>query len=264
MHVGTASKNVIRTAVIGVALLSTAATAYAGEVKGTLKWSQRVVLSTLVSGNVRDVRVHVGSRVSAGEPMLHLDDRGFKADVARAKAAVVRGKEELDEAQKEVQRGQALFERTVLSVRDLQLLKIDRARAEAQYRAAQAELAQARLNLRYSVVRAPFKAVVLQRLAQPGQAVVTRAHAVPLLVVARADRMVARAAVDLDQIGRLRLGEDVRVSAGGKSYQGKVTGLGMEPVNSKAQPARYEVAVAFGVTADAKLRAGEPATLNLP
>jgi hypothetical protein len=43
-----------------------------------------------------------------------------------------------------------------------------------------------------------------------------------------------------------------------------VTSLGMEPVRPGTEPARYQVAVEFPVADAAKLRAGAPATLNLP
>jgi RND family efflux transporter MFP subunit len=237
---------------------------WAAEAKGTLQWADRVELSTLVSGTVDKVLVSAGSRVAAGQALLRLDDRRFKADLAEAKANAVKAKDELDEAEKEVQRGQELFDRTVLSIHELQLVKIERARAEAGYRAAQAALQQARLNMQYSVVTAPYRAVVVRRLAQPGQTVITRLRAVPLLVVARADRMVVRAPVERQQMDRLKLGDTVTVKVGAQHYEGTVTQLGMEPVETTSQPARYPVDVSFRVAAGHALRAGQPATLMLP
>ncbi|MEJ2344341.1 MAG: efflux RND transporter periplasmic adaptor subunit [Gammaproteobacteria bacterium] len=250
-------------AIIFALCVFSAPAGWAAEVKGALQWADPVELSTLVSGTVDKVLVGAGSRVAKGQVLLRLDDRRFKADLAEAKANAVKAKDELDEAEKEVQRGQELFDRTVLSIHELQLVKIERARAEAGYRAAQAALQQARLNMQYSVVTAPYQAVVVRRLAQPGQTVVTHLRAVPLLVVARADRMVARAAVELQQIDRLKPGEAVTVRVGGRDYKGTVAQLGMEPVEATGQPPLYAVEVSFPVAAD-MLRAGQPATLMLP
>ncbi len=236
----------------------------AAEVEATLRWAQRVELSTPVSGRIERVLVDVGSAVGKGDALLELDARPFEAVVDKAEADVAEARDALAEAEREVERAQELFERTVLSVHELKLVQIARTRARSELERARATLAQAELDLEYSVVRAPFNAIVVQRRADPGQTVVTRLQSTPLLVVAERGRILARAAVPGDQLGALRRGQELTVWVAGKRYAGRVARLGMEPVSSEGAGARYPVDVEFAVRAEEGLRAGQPATLELP
>jgi multidrug efflux system membrane fusion protein len=233
--------------------------------KASLQWAQRVELSTLVSGNIAEVNVDVGSRVKAGAVLLRLDQRGFKAQLAKAKADNIHAKDALDEAKRELDRSQELFDRTVLSIHDLQLVKIALARAKADYRGTQAALEQAKLNLEHSTIRAPYDGVVLHRQAQVGQTVISRLQATPLLVLARADRMIARAGVVRKDLDRLKVGDTLPVKVGGTSFDGKVVRLGMEPMPEEVGPEPvYAVDVAFTPPASGDLRAGQQASVQLP
>ncbi len=246
------------------ALLTGAGPALAADINATLHWSERVELSTPVSGVVQRVMVDVGSRVKKGTVLLSLDERSFKANLAEAQANLAEAKDALEEADREVKRGEELFKRTVLSIHELQLVKIDRTRAAARFSGAKTALTQARLNLDYSVVRSPYDAIVLARSVEPGQTVVTRLQATPLLTVARADRMVARAALDQAQIERLRRGSEIDVRIGGSTYKGKIVRLGMAALSAGQQPPLYALDVEFALPHDRLLRTGQAAVISLP
>ena len=55
----------------------------------------------------------------------------------------------------------------MLSEHELQVAKIGLTSADAAVQAAQSALTQAQLDLEYSVIRAPFAGVVVQRAAKP-------------------------------------------------------------------------------------------------
>jgi multidrug efflux system membrane fusion protein len=238
--------------------------AWSAELLAQLQWAQRVELSTPVSGQVSEVMVHVGDQVKKGDPLLRLDDRGFKAQVTKARADVAQAKDALEEAKRETNRSQELFDRTVLSVHDLQLAKLAQTRAEYEYSSAQTSLELSRLNLEYSVVRAPFNGVIIDRQAEPGQTVVTRLQTTPLLVLAQADRMLAHARVDEDQLHRLRSGQKVSVAVFGKEYPGTIKFLGLEPETIAEGLPLYGLNVEFAVPEATTLRAGQKATIMLP
>lgn len=234
------------------------------EVEATLRWAQRVELSTPVSGQIERVLVDVGSMVGKGDALLELDARPFQAALDKAQADVAQARDALAEAEREVERAQELYDRTVLSVHELQLVQIAHTRARSELQRAQATLAQAQLDLEYSVIRAPFDAIVVQRRADPGQTVVTRLQSTPLLAVAERGRILARATVPSDQLRALRKGQALIVRVAGERYPGRVARLGMEPVSGEGAGARYPVDVEFAVRAEEGLRAGQPATLELP
>jgi len=237
--------------------------AQALEAKATLAWARRVVLSVPVSGTVSQVLVDAGERVNKGQVLVRLDPRGFKAAVAERKAQLQSLSEARDEAKRELDRSHELYKRTVLSDHDLTLAKIDYAKADASYRKAQAALTQAKLDLEYSAVRAPFDGIVISRRIDVGQTVVSQIKPEPLVVMAEAGRMLARAPVAQADLAGLHEGQDVTVRLGGKSFKGTVRHIGLEPIAGPKQGLYYPVEVEFE-TGREVLRAGLPATVSLP
>lgn len=242
-------------------LLGNAASAV--QVQAMLEWSRRVELSTPVSGTVTEVNVEPGNQVKKGQVLLRLDPRGFQANVLQARARVESTIAARKEAHRELERAQDLYDRTVLSDHELQLAKIAFAKADAAYSAAQAGLTEAQLTLEYSAVRAPFDGIVIDRKVDVGQAVVSEITSEPLVVLAAAGRMIARASVAEAQLAGLSVGQSVRVTIGGKTYQGKVKHIGLEPVAQAQGAVTYPVDVEFPTGAEV-LRAGQPASLDLP
>lgn len=247
-----------RKGLYGLALLALALTAEAGEENATLHWARKVALGTPVSGVIAEVAAQAGDKVAKGQVLLHLDDRALRAKVRSQEAETVRATEDRDEAKRELDRTQELYDRTLLADHDLQLAKNQLVAAEADLAAVEAELAQAQWALEYSAVRAPFDGWVLKRNAEAGQTVVSQLQAEPLMELAEAGAMLARARVAPDALKRLKTGQSVDVTASGKRYAGSVRHIALEP----DKDGRYDVDVWFE-TRDL-LRAGLPAKVMLP
>lgn len=242
-------------------MLWAAAAAWAESFPATLQWSQRVELSPRVSGIVREVGVNAGDRVRKGQSLLILDAAPYQARVTESRAAVARFAEETAEAQRDLGRTQELYDRTVISTSELDQAKLRQARAKAQLDGAQARLARERQDLTDSALRAPFDAVVVARLAEPGQHVAVGLQPQPLLVLAKAGEMAARFKVSADRIGSLKAGQAVTVVVGKQDYPAMLKNLGLEPVKDK-DGAAYEADAVFAVKE--LLRAGMAATVKLP
>lgn len=230
--------------------------AAAAETDATLHWVRTVPLGTTVSGVVEHVGVDKGDRVRAGQELLNLVGKAFQADVEAKKAGLKKAENNDEEAERELERNQELYDRTLLSEHDLQLAKIQRDAAAAELQAARSALTKAERDYYYSVVRAPFDAWVLQRNAQPGQTVIVKLQASPLLVLAEAGRMLARSTVSGEMASKLKLGQRVKVSVAEKEFTGKIHFVAMEPVKSGAQ--EYAVDVIFD-SGKSVLRVGQAA-----
>lgn len=241
-------------------LLSGASVAWAEEFDARLDWARRVTLSTLVSGTVSEVPVQPGNRVERNAVLARLDARRFEAAVREAESRRNSLEQKNAEAQRELERAQELYDRTVLSDRDLELARIAAASAQADYRAAEAAEVQARLDLEYSVVRAPFDGVVLDVPATVGQTVITTTQTEPLVVLAGTGEMLARLAVPLARLDDLELGQAARVTVDGSTYTGRIARVGLEPL--AADDTRYPVEVIFDAGSD-PLRAGRAAKVTL-
>ena len=224
-----------------------------------LQWQRTVPMSTPVSGVVVEVDAQVGKRVEKGQVLVKLDDRARSAKVEALKAALTSAKNNRDELKRELERTQELYDRTLISDHALELARISRDDGVAQYQSAVAALSQAELDLQYSTVRAPFAAWVTQRNVEVGQTIVSELQAEPLVVLVDAVQMVARAQLSDSNIANFKVGNKAKVIVGDKSYQGKISHVGLSPRQGTTD--QYIVDVSFEV-GDKIYRAGQSAKVR--
>lgn len=255
------SKRALLTTTVLLAVSTT--TALAAEVQARLDWARRVALGVPVSGVITEVSVRPGEVVQQGQMLLKLDQRGFAARLAAAKAKVDGMTHAHGEAQRELERAEELYERMLLSDHELVEARVAFGNADAAFRSAQAELAEAQMDLEYSEIRAPYTGVVIARRAEAGQTVAAELQSVALIDLAESGRMVAEARVGLGQVEKVQLGDKVAVKVGAKRYEGTIAGVGAEPVAEGKEGALYSVRVAFD-TGGQLFRPGQAARITLP
>lgn len=108
-----------------------------------------------VSGEVVELLVEEGERVTEGQVLARLDGQRLRLDMLAAKAS-------LDQARAEYRRNTDLHQRGLISAAAFDNLRYDLQALEATY-----ELKK--LNYSYAVVRAPISGVVASRDVKPGQ-----------------------------------------------------------------------------------------------
>ena len=236
-------------------------TPWAADIQATLQWSQRVELSTPVSGVVQAVNVEVGDRVKQGQVLLSLDSMAYQARVAENQSEITRLNAEAEEDKRELDRVMELHERTVVATTELDQAKLKLVRSQSTLSEAHARLRQNQKALDDASIRAPFDAVVVLRQAEPGLTVAAGLQPQMLLTLARSGEMIARMYLTSPQIANLKTGQTLTVSVAGVSYAGKIKTLGLEPVKIKEESV-YPVDVIF--PGKESLRAGAPALVKLP
>jgi RND family efflux transporter MFP subunit len=234
---------------------------WAADMPATLQWSQRVELSTPVSGVIQAVNVEVGDLVKKGQVLLSLDSTTYRARVAENQSAITRLDAETEEAKRELDRVQELHERTVVATAELDQAKLRMVKSQSMLAEARARLRQNQKALEDASLRAPFDAIVVLRKAEPGMSVTTGLQPQILLTLARSGEMIARMHLGSPQIDNLTHDQAVTVNVAGTDYAGKIKTLGLEPTRTK-EGVVYPVDVVF----DSKqpLRAGSPAVVKLP
>ena len=232
----------------------------AEEYEAVLAWSKRVELSTPVNGLVQKVFAQTGKIVAKGDVLVQLDPRIFKADLKYAKAKYNNVNEQSLESKRELERQLDMYDRSMLSEHDLQVAKNNYTAAQSNYLQSQAELTKAKLNLEYSAIRAPFNAIVITSTAVKGQVVAAEVIPPILVIIAEANRMLAKFYVSSDKVNDLVLSQGVNINIAGKSYQGKLFSIALEQDKSKL--GYYAVDVIFDSKKTA-LRAGQRATISL-
>lgn len=240
-----------------LALLLFSGIAHSADVPAVLQWSGRVEIGPRVSGIVKTVHAKVGDRVKKGQILLVLDNQIYQARTAAAAAVVARRELELSDAKLNLTRIQELYDRTVSSTSELDEAKLKMGRAESALKEARAELAIHSKNVSDSLVRAPFDAQVVSRLAEPGQNVVVNTSPQPVFVLARSDGMIARANLSSAQVKGLKLGQSLEVGIANQSHSGRVS-------NIVYDPNKEGVVLEIQLPLTDSSPAGTPAVIRLP
>lgn len=240
----------------GLALTLLATVAPAADHVAELAWSGQVALAMPVSGVVASVVAQPGQRLKKGELMAALNPTLFQAGVAEAKADRDRLAQEHADAKRDLERVRELYARTVSATTELDAAQLRFDRADAALAGAQARLEKARHQLEQSELRAPFDAIVLARMAEPGLVAATPCQPNPLFIVARAEELLARATLSPDQAAHVNLGRKAEVRAGGKVLNGQIRGISLQ------EGGRYRLEVV--VPRENGLMPGQPASIRLP
>lgn len=142
-----------------------------------------VTLRARIDGQVAAVPMREGAAVAAGDVLLRLDDAELRTRVGQAEAALARDEAELANARSILVRNEALKDKNYVSEEALRTARTQVAALAATVKASRAALEAARLQLSWTVVRAPFAGRVGGRLISPGASV--QANSTVLAVVNR-------------------------------------------------------------------------------
>jgi membrane fusion protein, multidrug efflux system len=123
---------------------------------GTVEPIQRAAVGSQVGGTVTRIAFREGDEVRAGQVLLQLDPRPFRAALEQAQAALARTRAQAENARLEAERTKALFERSMLSQTEWDQKRTSAEALSAQVRSDAASVDKARLDLEYSSIRAPL------------------------------------------------------------------------------------------------------------
>jgi membrane fusion protein (multidrug efflux system) len=119
-----------------------------------------VEIRSRVEGWVTSVNFREGSKVKKGDLLYIIDDVQYQTRVDHEASDLVRARTEMVRAQNELSRVKPLTEMNALSKKDLDNATASYEAAEAQVKASQATLQNARIELGYTRVYAPFDGVI--------------------------------------------------------------------------------------------------------
>lgn len=167
---------------------------------------ENTLVGVPASGLVVEVPVRVWDRVTAGAPLLRLDDRELRAQLLTQRANVAVAEANLQRARTPLARIVRLHEAGVAADDDLDARRNEVAVAEAQLAAARAVVAQTEALLERLVVRAPISGTVLQVNVRAGEFINVLA-ATPPLVLGDISEVQLRADVDEQIAPRVQPGK---------------------------------------------------------
>jgi RND family efflux transporter MFP subunit len=141
------------------------------EYTGRFDAIRRVEVRARVSGYVDRVEFREGQLVEAGDLLAVIDQRPFRVVLAAAEAARAEAQALYDLAQIQSRRAEQLIRRQAIAQDELDIRVQEAAAAAARVASAEAQIAEAKLNLEFTQVRAPIAGRVGERLVDEGNLV---------------------------------------------------------------------------------------------
>ena len=169
----------------------------------TIKSEFEVTLAAQRTGRVVSLPVREGDRVKEGQLIARLD---LTEEQVQSESALVQSRATYEEAKKNLERMQDLFDKGMIAQQDLDASRRAFDVAQSQFGAARDD---AKVRRDYSVVRAPFSGVVSKKYTEVGELLLPGKQIVTLV---NPDRISVLATIDEVDVGRLRLGQRVAIT----------------------------------------------------
>jgi RND family efflux transporter MFP subunit len=180
------------------------------EVTGNATAVNQVKLIARVVGFLDKIHFQDGALVTKGDLLFTIQQDQYKAQLQQAQAQLQGQQAALLYAKTEVVRYTALVKRDAATQVDVDHWTFEKASAEANIAAAQAQVAIAQLNLGYTEIRAPFDGQMGKHLVDVGNVVGGDAQPVNLADIVQLNPIYVVANLSLQQALQIRTNLDQR------------------------------------------------------
>lgn len=139
------------------------------QLDGVVEARRQATLSAEVAGKIEAVYFDVDDFVKKGDVVLKIRDREYRARLEKARATLEEARANLQEQQLDYDRNAGLRKQKLISQAVFDKSSASLKASQARTNSAQANLVQAEEQLGYTVVRAPYSGVVVQRHVEAGE-----------------------------------------------------------------------------------------------
>ncbi len=239
-------------------------------VTGQLLGYQDALVAADLGGKVSETRVERGSKVSKGDVLVQIDNRGPTLSLQEAEASLALAQARLALARSDVERNAPLVQTRAVAEADFRRFEADLAIREAELAGARSRRDQALKNLDDCTTRAPFSGVVVERFVQPGEYVRADSRIVRLVELARI-RLVLNVPEPLS--GGIQPGQAVDFQTAafpGQSFAGEVRFVSSavreatRDLQIEAEVANADERLRPGFFAEARIRTGDQKATTIP
>lgn len=216
---------------------------------GSINPMTTVQVGSQVSGMIESLHADFNSSVTRGQVVARIDPFPYRAkrdqasaNLANAKAALIKAKVDLSQRKRELDRVQSLLKQEFVSQAEVDSALTAHegaiatlAVAEAAVKQAAAALESAELDLTYTVIRSPVDGNVISRQVEVGQRL-SASFSIPTLFLIAEDltQMQVDAAVSESDIGGMSIGKEATFTVDaypGLQFQGRVRQVRNAPVS---------------------------------
>lgn len=178
---------------------------------GDLQPVVTVDIGAQVSGQIVEVLVDYNSRVKAGDILAKIDESTPKQRLNQAEADLASAEANNQLIQINAKRTKDLFEKNLVSQQELDSATAQLAQSNATLLTRRAAVANSRLDLERTVIRAPIDGMVLDRKTDKGRTVNASMNAPVLFTLVNdLSKMQINAAVAEADVGSISEGQEVK------------------------------------------------------
>ncbi|WP_447977620.1 efflux RND transporter periplasmic adaptor subunit [Candidatus Nitrospira bockiana] len=246
---------------------------------GTINPVTTVQVGSQVSGMIESLHADFNSLVKKGQVVARIDPFPYRArrdqaaaNLANAKAALIKAKVDLAQRKRELDRVQSLVKQqfvsqaevdTALTAHEGAIAQL--AVAEAAVKQSEAALEAAELDLTYTVIRSPVDGTVISRQVEVGQRL-SASFSIPTLFLIAEDltQMQVDANVSESDIGGMTAGKEAVFTVDaypGVEFRGKVKQVRNAPINVQ-NVVTYDVVIGVD-NSDLRLKPGMTANVTI-
>jgi RND family efflux transporter MFP subunit len=143
---------------------------------GTTSAYNSADLQAQVSGYLQKINFASGDKVKKGDLLFVIDPDPYRAELDQAKADLAVKQADLELAKTTLQRKQAAYEERAVSEVEVIEARAKQEKAVASVQAAKARIEEARINLDYTHIRAPFEGRISRNLVDVGNLITASTH----------------------------------------------------------------------------------------
>lgn len=195
-------------------------------------WSSDI--SAKADGQIDQLLVEEGDKVSAGMVLARLDTNELAAQVMQAEGQLLQAKAALEQNELNFRRMETLSKQDAVSLQTLDSARTQRDLAQGGVNAAMGNLMLLRARLENANIVSPLTGVVVKRYVQAGT--FSKAGA-PIVAVADVSSLLAKAVVGEAQVQEVKVGIPVRIKVNALKDQ-EFTGTLTRLSPAAALPAR--------------------------
>ncbi|MCG8476602.1 MAG: efflux RND transporter periplasmic adaptor subunit [Cytophagales bacterium] len=189
---------------------------------GISEADKEVRLSFQVNGEISQILVKKGDRVTKGQPLATLNSEDLQLKLDQAVSSENRAKVKFRTASSELSRIRGLYEKNSVSLSDYEKAKSSYAAAKSSYQESLKNVDLANRKLAYTKLRAPISGIVSSKKANINEFVQA---GTTVLVVSTERKIQVRVGLPSNFIGKVSSRQPVRIrfsSIPGKTFSGEI------------------------------------------
>lgn len=217
---------------------------------GLLTVDKRVVITSRLSGYIRDMAVREGESVKKGQLLLRVDPADVRSQLEQARARLAQVQATHADAKVDYERYKSLFEQNAASRQQFEKAEMHYNISREQVREAKAARQQAENQLAYAEIVSPVDSIVVSKSRNNGDLAVPGA---PILMLEDPGQLLVETYIDESNISRVKSGDRVHLHF--PAIDMKIEGA-IQQVVQAADMASHRFLVKIALPSDGPLHSG--------